>query len=105
MVVEATGSPEGLRLATEIVRPRGTIALKTTCGLPATGIDTTKLVVDEVRIQTSRCGPFAKAIGLLTREKLACEILGVRDFSRLRMQTLAIEAAKSSTKVLVQPNR
>ena len=36
VVVDATGNPEGLRLAAEIVRPRGTIALKTTCGLPAT---------------------------------------------------------------------
>ena len=104
VVVDATGSPEGLRLATEIVRPRGTVALKTTCGLPATGIDTTKLVVDEVRIQTSRCGPFAKAIGLLTREKLPVKSL-VSEIFPLEDAALAIEAAKSSTKVLVQPNR
>ena len=103
VVVEATGSPEGLRLAAEMVRPRGTIALKTTCGLPATGIDTTKLVVDEVRIQTSRCGPFAKAIGLLTREKLPVKSL-VSEIFPLEDATLALEAAKSSSKVFIQPN-
>lgn len=104
VVVDTTGSPEGLRLAAEIVRPRGTIALKTTCGLPATGIDTTKLVVDEVQIQTSRCGPFAKAIGLLTREKLPVKSL-VSEIFTLEDATLALEAAKSSTKILIQPNR
>lgn len=104
VVVDATGSPEGLRLATEIVRPHGTIALKTTCGLPATGIDTTKLVVDEVQIQTSRCGPFAKAIGLLTRESLPVKSL-VSEIFPLEGATLALEAARSSTKVLIQPNR
>ena len=104
VVVDTTGSPEGLRLAAEIVRPRGTIALKTTCGLPETGIDVTKLVVDEVQIQTSRCGPFAKAIGLLAREKLPVKSLVSEVFS-LEDAALAIETAKSSTKILIQPNR
>ena len=104
VVVDATGNPEGLRLATEIVRPRGTIALKTTCGLPATGIDATKLVVDEVRIQTSRCRPFSKAIGLMTRVGLPVESL-VSEIFPLEDATTALEAAKSSTKVLIQPNR
>ena len=103
VVVDATGDPEGLRLAAEIVRPRGTIALKTTCGLPARGIDVTKLVVDEVRIQTSRCGPFAKAIGLLTRENLPVKSL-VSEVFPLEDATLALEAARSSTKILLQPN-
>ena len=103
VVVDTTGNPDGLRLATEIVRPRGTIALKTTCGLPATGVDATKLVVDEVQIQTSRCGPFAKAIGLLTREKLPVKSL-VSEIFPLEDATLALEAARSSTKILIQPN-
>ena len=103
VVVDTTGSPEGLRLAAAIVRPRGTIALKTTCGLPATGIDVTKLVVDEVRIQTSRCGPFAKAIGLLARENLPVKSL-VSEVFPLEDATLALKAAGSSTKVLIQPN-
>ena len=104
VVVDATGSPEGLRLAAEIVRPRGTIALKTTCGLPATGIDTTKLVVDEVRIQTSRCGPFAKAIGLMTRLGLPVRSL-ISEVFPLEDAGAAVEAAASSSKILIEPNR
>ena len=104
VVVDATGSPEGLRLAAEIVRPRGTIALKTTCGLPATGIDATKLVVDEVRIQTSRCGPFAKAIGLLTRKGLPVKSL-ISEVFPLEEAGAAIGAAASSSKILIDPNR
>ena len=49
VVVDTTGSREGLRLAAEMVRPRGTIALKTTCGLPATGIDATKVLIQPNR--------------------------------------------------------
>jgi len=42
MVVDTTGNPDGITQALNLVRPRGTIACKTTCGLPATGIDMTK---------------------------------------------------------------
>lgn len=63
-VVEATGSPRGLEFALKLVKPRGTLHVKSTHGLPAT-LDITKVVVDEVRIQGSRCGPFDEAMGLL----------------------------------------
>lgn len=63
-VVEATGKPAGLDLALRIVKPRGTIHLKSTHGVPVS-LDVTKVVVDELRIQGSRCGPFDEAIGLL----------------------------------------
>jgi threonine dehydrogenase-like Zn-dependent dehydrogenase len=103
VVVEATGSPDGLHLASEIVRPRGTIALKTTCGLPAAGIDVTKLVVSEVQVHTSRCGPFSKAIELLARQRVPVQSL-VSDIHPLHRVTQAIESAKTATKVLIQPN-
>jgi threonine dehydrogenase-like Zn-dependent dehydrogenase len=63
-VVEATGNPSGLELALRLVKPRGTLHLKSTHGLPAT-LDVTRVVVDEIRVQGSRCGPFDEAIGLL----------------------------------------
>ncbi|HUK80002.1 MAG TPA: zinc-binding dehydrogenase, partial [Nitrososphaerales archaeon] len=63
-VIEATGSPGGLSTALGMVKPRGTLHLKSTHGVPAT-IDTTKVVVDEIRIQGSRCGPFEESIQLL----------------------------------------
>jgi len=64
-VVEATGTPDGLSLAMNIVRPRGTVHLKSTHGLPVQ-FDATKVAVDELRIQGSRCGPFDESIALLS---------------------------------------
>lgn len=58
VVVEATSSPQGLPLAMDCVRPRGTIALKSTPGLPVERFDLTRAVVNEVRLQGSRCGQF-----------------------------------------------
>ncbi|MBI1923685.1 zinc-binding dehydrogenase, partial [Candidatus Poribacteria bacterium] len=103
IVVDSTGSPRGFRMASDIVRPRGTIALKTTCGLPTTGIDFTKLVVDEVKIQASRCGPFPKAIRLLSKHHLPIKSL-IAEIYPLDRVTQAIEGAPTMTKVLIQPN-
>lgn len=64
VVVEATGRPEGLAAARRLVRPRGVLVLKSTYhGL--TQADFTGLVVDEVTLVGSRCGPFAPALRLL----------------------------------------
>ena len=101
LVVESTGSPTGINTAIDIVRPRGTIALKSTCGLPASGIDTTKLVVDEIRIQGSRCGPFPKAIELLQSGEVSVASL-IEDIYPLADIDHAIEAARTASKILVE---
>ena len=64
IVVECTGNPEGLALATRAVRPRGTVVLKSTYHGSAS-LDVSRLVVNEVTLVGSRCGPFAKALELL----------------------------------------
>jgi threonine dehydrogenase-like Zn-dependent dehydrogenase len=64
LVVECTGNPEGLALAAEAVRPRGTVVLKSTYH-GAASLDVSRLVVGEVTLVGSRCGPFAKALDLL----------------------------------------
>ena len=64
LVVEATGQPDGFALAQQLVRPRGTIALKSTYH-GSLSINMSKLVVDEISIIGSRCGPFSPAIRLL----------------------------------------
>jgi len=64
VVVDATGSYEGLTRALELVRPEGTIVLKTTAARP-TALDLSAPVVDEVRIVGSRCGPFRPALEAL----------------------------------------
>lgn len=64
VVVECTGNPEGLELARRAVRPRGTIVLKSTYH-GQTRLDVSAVVVDEVTLMGSRCGPFAPALAAL----------------------------------------
>ncbi|HEY7508911.1 MAG TPA: alcohol dehydrogenase catalytic domain-containing protein [Vicinamibacteria bacterium] len=64
VVVECTGNPEGLERARRAVRPGGTIVLKSTYPGAAT-LDLSSIVVDEVTLVGSRCGPFGKALALL----------------------------------------
>lgn len=66
IVVECTGSPDGFAEARRLVRPRGTLVLKSTYhGNPK--VDMSGLVVDEITLVGSRCGPFAPALRLLER--------------------------------------
>ncbi|MEE8126531.1 MAG: alcohol dehydrogenase catalytic domain-containing protein [Nitrospirales bacterium] len=64
IVVEASGSPDGLGTAVQVVRPRGTIVLKSTFH-GHVSINMTELVIQEISLIGSRCGPFAPAIRLL----------------------------------------
>jgi threonine dehydrogenase-like Zn-dependent dehydrogenase len=64
VVVDASGRPEGMRRALELVRPRGTVVMKSTFHGEA-AIATWPIVVDEVSLVGSRCGPFRRAIELL----------------------------------------
>jgi threonine dehydrogenase-like Zn-dependent dehydrogenase len=66
VVVECTGQPAGYRRARELLRPRGTLVLKSTYhGLVEA--DLSRLVVDEIQVVGSRCGPFPPAIRLLSQ--------------------------------------
>ncbi len=64
VVVECTGSRDGLALASQLVRPRGTVVLKTTVADPVAP-PVVPWVIDEVTVLGSRCGPFAPALRLL----------------------------------------
>ena len=75
LVVEATGSAQGLAMALDLVRPRGTVALKSTPGQPVAHFDLTRAVVNEVRLQGSRCGSFAEALAFLERYPLPLDAL------------------------------
>jgi threonine dehydrogenase-like Zn-dependent dehydrogenase len=61
VVVEATGSPFGLARAISLTRPRGTIVLKSTFH-GATPVALAPLVIDELTVVGSRCGPFPPAL-------------------------------------------
>ncbi len=66
VVVECTGKPEGFAAARRILRPRGTLVLKSTYH-GRVEADLTGLVVDEITLAGSRCGPFPPALRLLQR--------------------------------------
>lgn len=66
VVVECTGRPEGLALARQLVRPRGTVVLKSTFA-GSVQSDFSRMVVDEVALIGSRCGPFEASLRLLAR--------------------------------------
>jgi threonine dehydrogenase-like Zn-dependent dehydrogenase len=66
LVLDATGHPDGYTAARRLVRPRGTIVLKSTYH-DSPEADLTMAVVDEVTLVGSRCGPFEPALRLLER--------------------------------------
>lgn len=66
VVVEATGSPQGIGIALELVRKMGTIVLKSTYADNAT-INLSMVPVNEITIVGSRCGPFIPALEALTK--------------------------------------
>lgn len=69
VVVDATGTPRGLAAAMELVRPQGTVVLKSTCATDVVhAVDWNRVVVDEISIVGSRCGPFERAIELLATD-------------------------------------
>ncbi|MGB7280832.1 MAG: alcohol dehydrogenase catalytic domain-containing protein [Candidatus Acidiferrum sp.] len=68
-LVEATGSPSGFALAQQMTEPRGTLVLKSTFH-GAAPIETWAIVVKELTVVGSRCGPFDKAIALLRARKV-----------------------------------
>ncbi len=65
LVVDCTGSPSGLTTALQIVRPCGTIVLKTTVAASQT-LHMAPFVIDEITLLGSRCGPFDRALDLLS---------------------------------------
>ena len=69
VVVDCTGSASGFELAMQIVRPRGTIVLKSTfaAGKP---LNLAPLVIDEINVVGSRCGPFREAIRALAEKQI-----------------------------------
>ncbi len=67
LVVECSGSAQGLELALRLVRPRGTLILKSTVA-DMSKLHLAPIVIDEIRVQGSRCGPFAPALRALSQK-------------------------------------
>ncbi|MCW5976545.1 MAG: alcohol dehydrogenase catalytic domain-containing protein [Bryobacteraceae bacterium] len=100
-VVEATGSRAGLEAAARMVRPRGTVIMKSTIH-DAVQLDTAPLIVDEITLIGSRCGRFEPALDLLERGAVQVDAM-ISERLPLRKAPEAFEAAarKGVLKVLL----
>jgi threonine dehydrogenase-like Zn-dependent dehydrogenase len=104
IVVDATGSPAGLRLAIAMSIPRGTVVMKSTVhGLVP--IDTAPAIVNEITLIGSRCGRFEPAIRLLASKKIRLDDLISERFT-LDQAPKAFEraATRGILKVLLYPS-
>lgn len=103
LVVEATGSHEGMPRALELVRPRGTVVWKSTHHGPAS-FDAAPLVVNEITVIGSRCGRFEPALELLRRRRVDVRSLLAAEFPLRQAPRALREAARSGVlKVLLRP--
>jgi len=102
LVVEATGRPEGLGQALELVRPEGTIVAKTTSHEPSE-LDLARLVVNEVNLLGSRCGNIGLALDYLKNRWLEVEPLIEAEYP-LEELSAALDHARrpGALKVLVR---
>ena len=103
LVVECTGQAGGFETARRLVRPRGTLVLKSTyAGLVET--DLSSLVVDEIHLLGSRCGPFPAALRLLDQKLVDVEPLIEAEYPlEAGLAAFAHARRRGTLKVLVRP--
>jgi threonine dehydrogenase-like Zn-dependent dehydrogenase len=101
IVVEATGSPSGFSLARHAIRPRGTLVLKSTYK-GEMNVNFSSVVVDEIHVVGSRCGPFEPALRLMEARQVDPTVLIAYEF-KLEDALKAFERAAQTgvLKVLV----
>jgi threonine dehydrogenase-like Zn-dependent dehydrogenase len=101
LVVDCTGSRSGLPTALRLVRPRGTLVLKTTLA-DRYEIDLSSVVIDEIRLVGSRCGPFGRAIEALAENQVDVQPLIGAEFELDHAdEALAAAAHPGARKVLI----
>jgi threonine dehydrogenase-like Zn-dependent dehydrogenase len=103
VAVEASGSPEGFRTALSLLRPRGTLVLKSTFH-GKTELDAAPVVVDEISIVGSRCGRFGPALELLSAGAVEVESLIHEEFPLSEgVRAMRRAAEPGVLKVLLRP--
>lgn len=104
LVVECTGSASGLVMASKMVRPRGTVVLKSTYAGKAE-CDLSQLVVNEVTLIGSRCGTFGEALEALKNEQVDVAGMISRVFPLEKIcEAMEFAAEPESIKVLLRMN-
>lgn len=100
--VDCTGSPDGIGIALNHLRPRGKLILKTTVADPAR-IDLNQVVVNEFNIIGSRCGVFEPALSLLGQKLIDVEPLITKVFPFEEIEeAFKLAATPNSIKVLIR---
>ena len=103
VVVEATGSPGGFFLARKAIRPRGTMVLKSTYKGDMR-VNFSSIVVDEINLIGSRCGPFEPALRLMEAGQVDPTVLIAAEFKLGEVLKAFERAAQTGVlKVLVEP--
>ena len=95
LVVDCTGSVTGLPLALQLVRPRGTVVMKTTVAANHE-VSLAPIVIDEISVVGSRCGPFGLAIESLQAGRF--------DLSNLVTHRFTLEEATQAFHTAVDPS-
>ncbi|EAM50339.1 zinc-binding dehydrogenase [Crocosphaera watsonii WH 8501] len=104
IAVDCTGNPQGFDLARRSLRPRGILVLKSTYAGKLT-LDASALVVDEITVIGSRCGPFAPALKLLEQEKVDVKpLIDGRYTIDEGLKAFGIAQKRGILKVLVEIN-
>jgi threonine dehydrogenase-like Zn-dependent dehydrogenase len=105
VVVACSGSPDGFEIATQLVRPRGTLILKSTYARSAP-LNLGPIVVNEVTLLGSRCGPFPEAINALARRQIDVESMVSRQLPLSRgVEAFEMAADPRYIKVLLKVGR
>ncbi len=105
VVVDCSGSPEGFELAMRLVRPRGSIVLKSTFA-GEQGVNLAAVVVNEITVVGSRCGSFTEAINALVREAVEVRPMITQTFPFDRaVEAMAVAGRRESLKILLDMRR
>jgi threonine dehydrogenase-like Zn-dependent dehydrogenase len=91
VVIDSTGNPNGLILAMTLCRPMGRLVLKSTCAAGVKGFNSAPIVIDELQVVGSRCGPIDTALELLEGNSSADTVDGVVVSPPLRMEKYITE--------------
>jgi len=104
-VVDSTGSAQGLRQAVEMVRPRGTIIMKSTVHNEVS-LDMAPVIVNEITLVGSRCGRFEPALDLLSAGKVRVDDMVSAEFPLSEAPAAFAEASRRGVlKVLLRNNQ
>jgi threonine dehydrogenase-like Zn-dependent dehydrogenase len=103
LVVEATGSNSGFTDTMKLVKPRGTVVLKSTIA-SRENLDLTSTIINEITLIGSRCGLFKPAIDALATGVISVDSMVDCTFPLDKFQDAIVHAKKPDTlKVFLKP--